>query len=95
MANMLRSAFVLQAVLSSFPVFTNAHMEMSWPYPIRSQLDPAVAIADKDYSYTSPLLADGSNFPCKGYQTGVDADITKAVRSLSKVVYSRLILVAC
>lgn len=75
----MRSVFVLQTIFSSLPIFTNAHMEMSWPYPIRSQFDPAVAVADKDYSYTSPLFANGSNFPCKGYQTGVDADIVKAV----------------
>lgn len=79
MATILRSALLLQTILSSFPILTNAHMEMSWPFPIRSQLDPAVAEADKDYSYTSPLLQDGSNFPCKGYQTGVDSNITKAV----------------
>lgn len=79
MATILRTALLLQAIVSSLPMFTNAHMEMSWPYPIRSQLDPAVPEADKDYSYTSPLLQDGSNFPCKGYQTGVDSNITKAV----------------
>ena len=79
MAIILRSALLLQAIFSSLPILTNAHMEMSWPYPIRSQLDPAVAEAHKDYSYTSPLLQDGSNFPCKGYQTGVDSNITKAV----------------
>jgi hypothetical protein len=79
MATILRSALLLQAVFFSLPTLTNAHMEMNWPYPIRSQLDPAVTIADKDYSYTSPLLQDGSNFPCKGYQTGVDSNITKAV----------------
>jgi hypothetical protein len=31
-------------------------------------LDPAVPVEDKDYDMTSPLLADGSNFPCKHYQ---------------------------
>lgn len=41
-------------------------MEMSNPYPIKSKLDPTQKEADKDYSMTSPLLADGSNFPCKG-----------------------------
>jgi hypothetical protein len=79
MATIMRSTLFLQAIFSSLPILTNAHMEMSWPYPIRSQLDPAVVEADKDYSYTSPLLADGSNFPCKGYQNGVDSNITKAV----------------
>ena len=76
---MRRSALLLRVILSSLPTFVSAHMEMSWPYPIRSQLDPSVAEADKDYSYTSPLLQNGSDFPCKGYQNGVDSDIIKEV----------------
>ncbi|KAB8228256.1 hypothetical protein ETB97_001939 [Aspergillus alliaceus] len=44
-----------------------AHMEMSWPYPLRSRYDPQNK-GNVDYSMTSPLLSDGSNFPCKGYQ---------------------------
>jgi len=44
------------------------HMQMSVPYPLHSPLDPQTPEADKDYSMTSPLLGDGSNFPCKGYQ---------------------------
>ncbi|KAK5136028.1 hypothetical protein LTR08_004282 [Meristemomyces frigidus] len=44
------------------------HMEMSWPYAIRSKYNPANSYTDVDYSMTSPLEADGSNFPCKGYQ---------------------------
>jgi hypothetical protein len=48
------------------------HMEMSWPYPFRSKYNPADSYENIDYSMTSPLLADGSNFPCKGYQN-VDA----------------------
>ncbi|KAH1354797.1 hypothetical protein KXW28_004200 [Aspergillus fumigatus] len=46
-----------------------AHMEMSWPYPLRSRFDTQVPEEDIDYSMTSPLNSDGSNFPCKGYQT--------------------------
>lgn len=45
-----------------------AHMEMSWPYPLHSKYNPANNYNDIDYSMTSPLEADGSNFPCKGYQ---------------------------
>lgn len=44
-----------------------AHMQMSWPYPIRSKFDPETSSSLVDYSYTAPLMADGSNFPCKGY----------------------------
>ncbi|KXT13640.1 hypothetical protein AC579_4982 [Pseudocercospora musae] len=45
-----------------------AHMEMSWPYPLHGKYNPDAVAADIDYSMTSPLSADGSNFPCKGYQ---------------------------
>ncbi|KAL1990465.1 hypothetical protein VTN49DRAFT_6304 [Thermomyces lanuginosus] len=44
-----------------------AHIEMSWPYPFRSKFDPETDPGLIDYSMTSPLNADGSNFPCKGY----------------------------
>lgn len=57
---------VLVAV-SLLTVYARAHMEMSYPFPINSQLNPAVPEVLKDYSYTSPLLADGSNYPSKGY----------------------------
>ncbi|KAK3056372.1 hypothetical protein LTR09_002879 [Extremus antarcticus] len=44
------------------------HMQMSYPYPLHSSFNPANNYENIDYSMTSPLLADGSNFPCKGYQ---------------------------
>lgn len=47
---------------------SRCHMEMSWPYPLRSKFNPANSYNDIDYSMTSPLEADGSDFPCKGYQ---------------------------
>ncbi|GIZ39599.1 hypothetical protein CKM354_000297800 [Cercospora kikuchii] len=43
-------------------------MEMSWPYALHSKFNPANDYTAIDYSMTSPLSADGSNFPCKGYQ---------------------------
>lgn len=46
----------------------SAHMQLSNPYPIRSPLNPSNDEDKKDYSYTNPLDASGSNFPCKGYQ---------------------------
>ena len=70
---------LLQALItiSLLPLSTHAHMEMSNPFPINSQLNPAVPDNLKDYSYTSPLLADGSNYPCKGYQiTSPDQNTT-------------------
>ena len=54
-----------------FMTMVVAHMEMSWPYALRSKLDPANAGQSYiDYSMTSPLAADGSQFPCKGYLSG-------------------------
>ncbi|WPH04096.1 Hypothetical protein R9X50_00698100 [Acrodontium crateriforme] len=48
-----------------------AHMELSWPYPLHSKFDPVNHGSDQiDWSMTSPLAADGSDFPCKGYQNG-------------------------
>jgi hypothetical protein len=52
-------------------------MQMSSPYPLRSPLDPDVPVNEKDYDMTSPLLADGSNFPCKNYQNYTDGYVTK------------------
>ncbi|KAI9718636.1 MAG: hypothetical protein M1828_006644 [Chrysothrix sp. TS-e1954] len=50
---------------------TLGHMEMQQPYALRSKYNPANKGGggnDVDYSMTSPLEADGSNYPCKGYQ---------------------------
>lgn len=43
-----------------------AHMQMMKPYPIRSPLNKD-STGQKDYSYTNPLQASGSDYPCKGY----------------------------
>ncbi|KAF3480067.1 uncharacterized protein GIQ15_05414 [Arthroderma uncinatum] len=43
------------------------HIEMRKPYPFKSKFDPENKSNDVDYSMTTPLNADGSNFPCKGY----------------------------
>ncbi|KLJ05434.1 DNA-directed RNA polymerase [Blastomyces silverae] len=44
-----------------------AHMEMRQPYPFRSKFNPKNGPGDIDYSNTSPLAANGGDFPCKGY----------------------------
>lgn len=44
------------------------HMEMTWPYALHSKFNPNNDYSVIDYSMTSPLSPDGSNFPCKGYQ---------------------------
>lgn len=58
----------LLASILGLAALAQAHMELSWPFPFRSKLNPNVPEALKDYSMTSPLLSTGSNYPCKGYQ---------------------------
>jgi len=44
-----------------------AHMQMSYPAPLKSTFNPH-AIEPKDYSMTSPLAGQGpGGYPCKGY----------------------------
>lgn len=63
-------SFSVSKICSTLLLLTPAlcHMEMSWPYPFRSKYNPANDYTNIDYSMTSPLIANGSNFPCKGYQ---------------------------
>lgn len=60
---------------------TLAHMEMSWPIPFRSKFDSRLRSAQIDYNMMAPLSADGSDFPCKGYEydtiQGATADYTR------------------
>lgn len=45
-----------------------AHIQMTKPQPLKSTFNSYFASSgDVDYSMTSPLLPDGSDFPCKGY----------------------------
>ena len=41
-------------------------MQMQYPLPLNSPLDPTNT--NPDYDYKNPLNADGSNYPCKNYQ---------------------------
>lgn len=59
----MKSVLVLCGLLASS---ATAHMQMSEPLPIRSPLNKD-SKGKKDYSYTSPLSTDGSDYPCKGY----------------------------
>uniref|UniRef100_A0A093VS10 Extracellular protein n=1 Tax=Talaromyces marneffei PM1 TaxID=1077442 RepID=A0A093VS10_TALMA len=56
------------AICAFMAATVSAHVQMSSPFPIRSPLNPKGDESKKDYSYTAPLDASGSNFPCKGYQ---------------------------
>lgn len=60
------SAILCSLLLLAAPVL--GHMEMSWPYALHSKYDPQNTYKNIDYSNTSPLVSDGSNYPCKGYQ---------------------------
>jgi len=50
------------------------HMELSWPPPIRSKYNSDTSSSDIDYNMMAPLKADGSDFPCKGYQNDRPAE---------------------
>ena len=57
---------------------TNAHMEMSFPPPLRSKFNSHAKNAD--YSMTAPLTG-AAQFPCKGYQSDM-ADTSGAGASV-------------
>ncbi|KAH0496783.1 hypothetical protein TgHK011_004129 [Trichoderma gracile] len=59
------------ASLLSLVATAQAHMEVSWPPVFRSKYNPRVPGNLINYDMTSPLNADGSNYPCKGYQVDV------------------------
>ncbi|PGH30809.1 hypothetical protein GX50_06437 [[Emmonsia] crescens] len=59
----MHSLSLLSLALAAGSAF--AHIEMSQPAPFRSRFGGGGS--QVDYSMTSPLLADGSDFPCKGY----------------------------
>ncbi|ERF68296.1 hypothetical protein EPUS_02752 [Endocarpon pusillum Z07020] len=70
--------FSTLAVAAVLPFLASAHMQMSEPFPINSPEDPAVPANLKDNDYSSPLKADGSNFPCKGYHKQETSHVSKA-----------------
>ena|ERR1700676_688912 len=55
-------------------LLVQAHVEMKSPTPFRSKFIVPNA-ANTDFSMTAPLNADGSNFPCKGYQHDALANV--------------------
>lgn len=63
----------------AFGSAVQAHMALQWPYPFRASYNPYADQSTIDYSMTSPLDADGSNFPCKGYQTDMGTSAGKSV----------------
>ncbi|EXJ94373.1 hypothetical protein A1O1_02767 [Capronia coronata CBS 617.96] len=79
MSPLPRKSLLIASLLTWLPVCIHAHMQLSWPYPLRSPLDPDVPYYEKDYSMTSPLLPDGSDYSCKHYTKDyADTNVTKA-----------------
>ncbi|KAK1139193.1 hypothetical protein N8T08_001188 [Aspergillus melleus] len=62
---MMKGLLLIGGLLASS---VSGHIQMSNPYPIRSPLNKD-ASGQKDYSYTNPLSTDGSDYPCKGYNS--------------------------
>lgn len=65
LSNYPTTSLLLISLLS--PLAT-AHMELSQPLSQRSQYNKALSGDAIDYNLKSPLTANGSNFPCHGYQ---------------------------
>lgn len=59
-------SFTLAALIAVCASSANAHMQLSWPYPLHSTFNPKTPENAKEYSMTSPLLAGGT-YPCKGF----------------------------
>lgn len=59
-----------------------AHMEMSFPAPFRSKFNPNAG-SNIDYSMTAPLKADGSDYPCKGYQSDFGTSAGKSTATFA------------
>lgn len=63
----LPSPMALYMLLAALPPALG-HVEMIWPYPLRSKHNPSTPENLIDYSMKAPLDSSGSNYPCKGYQ---------------------------
>ena len=59
------------AVLLAGSQLASAHMEISFPPPLRSRFNTLADPATIDYTNTAPLDATGANYPCKGYQVDI------------------------
>ncbi|GAA6004108.1 uncharacterized protein JCM10292_005887 [Rhodotorula paludigena] len=57
-------------------------MELNSPYAIKSQFNKANVEPNIDWSMTSPLALDGSNWPAKGYATSATVDALEPVATL-------------
>ncbi|KAF4123629.1 endo-glucanase, partial [Geosmithia morbida] len=69
----------IAAAIVGMASIASAHMEMKDPPPLRSKYNDFTT--DADYSMTNPLSADGSDFPCKGYQSLMGTPQGKSVKT--------------
>nr|WNZ75803.1 hypothetical protein [Trichoderma harzianum] len=63
----MKLAETIVAAVLGLAAVVNGHMEMISPLPFRSKFNTAITADDRDYSMTSPLDKNGTDFPCKGY----------------------------
>jgi hypothetical protein len=63
----MRSFILAFVAILAVPVM--GHTQMIDPAPFRSPSNKNAPQAQYDYSMTSPLKQDGSDFPCKGYHS--------------------------
>jgi hypothetical protein len=73
---------VFATSLLAFLGTVSAHMEMSFPPPLKSKFNPNSG-SQIDYSMTAPLSGDGSNFPCKGFLNLLGTDAGKSVATFA------------
>lgn len=71
----IRFSFIFQLQLT----LTFAHLEMSWPYPLRSKLNPLTPESLIDYSMTSPLEASGANVRKIAFANAHSANIYRSI----------------
>jgi hypothetical protein len=69
----------LAAALLALVATVSSHMVLAYPPALRYKGNPYVQLTDRDYSITDPLMGDGSNFPCKGYQSDIGGNSGSSV----------------
>jgi LysM repeat protein len=67
-ANCITMTYIKLLPILAFVALVRGHMEMSFPPPFRSKVNPFANPSTVDYSMTAPL-SGAAGFPCKGYQS--------------------------
>ncbi|KKY29360.1 putative spore coat protein sp96 precursor [Diaporthe ampelina] len=71
------------ALLAALAGSASAHMMLSYPPPLNSKYNPFADSGKIDYSYTAPLASDGSDYPCKGYQSDLGTPAGQSTASFA------------